>query len=112
MRSVSPATALTIVSLTSLLPRGAGSSPGSGGPTDVASPGRLEIMSTPLITLNDGNSVPQVGLGVWQTPPEDTERAAAAALDAGYRHLDTAAAYGNEREVGRAIANSDVARED
>jgi len=69
-------------------------------------------MSTPLITLNDGNSVPQVGLGVWQTPPEDTERAAAAALDAGYRHIDTAAAYGNEREVGRAIADSDVARED
>ncbi len=53
-----------------------------------------------------------MGLGVWQTPPEDTERAAAAALDAGYRHIDTAAAYGNEREVGRAIANSDVARED
>ena len=65
-----------------------------------------------MITLNDGNSVPQVGLGVWQTPPEDTERAAAAALDAGYRHIDTAAAYGNEREVGRAIADSDVARED
>jgi 2,5-diketo-D-gluconate reductase A len=72
-------------------------------------------MAAPSITLNDGNSVPQVGLGVWQTPPEDTERAVATALDAGYRHIDTAAAYDNEREVGRALknaANSDVARED
>jgi 2,5-diketo-D-gluconate reductase A len=69
-------------------------------------------MAAPSITLNDGNSIPQVGLGVWQTPPEDTERAVAAALDAGYRHIDTAAAYDNEREVGRAIAKSDVARED
>ena len=69
-------------------------------------------MAAPLTTLNDGNSIPQVGLGVWQTPPEDTERAVATALDAGYRHIDTAAAYENEREVGRAIADSDVARED
>jgi 2,5-diketo-D-gluconate reductase A len=63
-------------------------------------------MAAPSITLNDGNSIPQVGLGVWQTPPEDTERAVATALDAGYRHVDTAAAYGNEREVGRAIENA------
>lgn len=49
---------------------------------------------------------------MWQTPPEDTERAAAAALDAGYRHIDTAAAYGNEREVGQAVAKSGLARED
>jgi 2,5-diketo-D-gluconate reductase A len=69
-------------------------------------------MAAPSITLNDGNSIPQVGLGVWQTPPEDTERAVATALDAGYRHIDTAAAYDNEREVGRGIANSDVGRED
>jgi 2,5-diketo-D-gluconate reductase A len=72
-------------------------------------------MAAPSITLNDGNSIPQVGLGVWQTPPQDTERAVATALDAGYRHIDTAAAYDNEREVGRALknaANSDVARED
>ena len=65
-----------------------------------------------MITLNDGNSIPQVGLGVWQTPPEDTERAAAAALEAGYRHIDTAAAYGNERGVGQAVANSGLPRED
>ncbi|BBY79251.1 aldo/keto reductase [Mycolicibacterium pulveris] len=69
-------------------------------------------MASPSITLNDGNSIPQVGLGVWQTPPEDTERAAATALDAGYRHIDTAAAYGNEREVGQAVAKSGLARED
>ncbi|WP_326547310.1 aldo/keto reductase [Mycolicibacterium sp. ND9-15] len=69
-------------------------------------------MASPSITLNDGNSIPQVGLGVWQTPPEDTERAAATALDAGYRHIDTAAAYGNEREVGQALANSGLPRSD
>ena len=69
-------------------------------------------MAAPLITLNDGNSIPQVGLGVWQTPPEDTERAVATALDAGYRHIDTAAAYGNEREVGSAVAKSGLPRED
>ncbi len=53
-----------------------------------------------------------MGLGVWQTPPEDTKRAVATALDAGYRHIDTAAAYENEREVGQAVADSGVPRED
>jgi 2,5-diketo-D-gluconate reductase A len=59
--------------------------------------------------------MPQVGLGVWQTPPEDTERAVATALAAGYRHIDTAAGYFNEREVGKAIkdaSTSGVPRED
>jgi 2,5-diketo-D-gluconate reductase A len=69
-------------------------------------------MAAPSITLNDGNSIPQVGLGVWQTPSEDTERAVATALEAGYRHIDTAAAYGNEREVGRAATESGLPRED
>jgi 2,5-diketo-D-gluconate reductase A len=69
-------------------------------------------MTAGSITLNDGNVIPSVGLGVWQTPPEVTERAVAAALKAGYRHVDTAAAYGNEREVGRAIKESGLARED
>ena len=71
--------------------------------------------STPSVTLNDGNSIPAIGLGVWQTPPEDTARAVGAALAAGYRHIDTAAAYRNEAEVGRAVqdaAKSGVARED
>lgn len=53
-----------------------------------------------------------MGLGVWQTPPQETEQAVSAALRAGYRHIDTAAAYGNEVETGRGIANSVVARED
>jgi 2,5-diketo-D-gluconate reductase A len=69
-------------------------------------------MATPSVTLNDGNSIPAIGLGVWQTPADDTERAVGAALAAGYRHVDTAAAYGNETEVGRAIAASGVPRED
>ena len=56
--------------------------------------------------------MPQVGLGVWQTPPEDTERAVATALEAGYRHVDTAAGYFNEREVGKAVTASGLARED
>ncbi|MDH6197242.1 2,5-diketo-D-gluconate reductase A [Mycobacterium frederiksbergense] len=66
----------------------------------------------PRVTLNDGNSIPQVGLGVWQTPAEDTERAVTTALQAGYRHIDTASAYGNEAETGRGLANSGVARQD
>jgi 2,5-diketo-D-gluconate reductase A len=69
-------------------------------------------MTAPSIALNDGNAIPSVGLGVFQTPPKATEQAVSAALGAGYRHIDTAAAYGNEREVGRAIRKSDVARED
>ncbi|KIU13773.1 oxidoreductase [Mycolicibacterium llatzerense] len=66
----------------------------------------------PTLTLNDGTSIPVVGLGVWQTPAEDTERAVSAALHAGYRHIDTAAAYGNEAGVGRAVAASGIPRED
>jgi len=69
-------------------------------------------MAAPLITLNDGSSIPQVGLGVFQTPPDETERAVTTALEAGYRHVDTAAAYRNERGVGQALANSGLARED
>jgi 2,5-diketo-D-gluconate reductase A len=65
-----------------------------------------------LITLNDGNAIPSVGLGVWQTPPQETEQAVGAALRAGYRHIDTASGYDNEREVGRAIAKSDIPREE
>ncbi len=56
--------------------------------------------------------MPQVGLGVWQTPPEDTERAVATALQAGYRHVDTAAGYFNEREVGKAVTASGLPREE
>jgi len=64
------------------------------------------------VTLNNGVALPALGLGVFQTPPDETRDAVTAALAAGYRHIDTAAAYGNERQVGEAIAASDVARDD
>jgi len=62
------------------------------------------------LTLNNGVTLPAIGLGVFQTPPEETRAAVTAALKAGYRHIDTAAAYGNERQVGEAIAASDLDR--
>jgi diketogulonate reductase-like aldo/keto reductase len=68
--------------------------------------------TTPALTLNNGVTMPALGLGVFQTPPDETRDAVTAALEAGYRHIDTAAAYGNEREVGEAIAASDVERSD
>ena len=61
-------------------------------------------------TLNNQVTIPALGLGVFQSPPEDTSAAVAAALDAGYRHVDTAAAYGNEREVGQAVRDSGLDR--
>jgi len=69
-------------------------------------------MTAPSIALNDGNAIPSVGLGVFKTPPKETEQAVRAALEVGYRHIDTASMYGNEREVGRAIAKSSVPREE
>lgn len=64
----------------------------------------------PNMTLNNGIEMPSIGLGVFQTPPDETRSAVAAALDAGYRHIDTAAAYGNEREVGQAVHASEAGR--
>lgn len=66
----------------------------------------------PAIPLNDNTSIPQLGFGVFQIPPSDTERLVSIALEAGYRHIDTAAAYGNEEGVGRAIAASGIPREE
>ncbi|MDQ0791804.1 aldo/keto reductase [Streptomyces sp. B1I3] len=63
-------------------------------------------------TLNNGVEMPILGFGVYQIPPEQTERAVSDALAAGYRSLDTAAAYGNEEAVGRAIRSSGIPRED
>ena len=64
-------------------------------------------------TLSDGNSIPTVGLGVWQAEDgPETENAVRWALEAGYRHIDTAQAYGNEARVGRALRDSGVAREE
>lgn len=64
------------------------------------------------VTLNTGVEMPILGFGVFQIPPEDTERTVTDALAAGYRLLDTAAAYGNEEAVGRAIKKSGIPRED
>ncbi|MBL8594272.1 MAG: aldo/keto reductase, partial [Devosia sp.] len=63
-------------------------------------------MSIPTITLNNGVALPALGFGVFQTPPDETEVAVAEALRVGYRHIDTAAGYGNERGVGAAIKAS------
>jgi diketogulonate reductase-like aldo/keto reductase len=64
------------------------------------------------LTLNNGVTMPALGLGVFQSPPEQTTAAVETALGAGYRHIDTAAAYGNEREVGEGIRRSGVDRSD
>ena len=66
----------------------------------------------PSIKLNNGVEIPQFGFGVFQVPAEQTAETARAALDAGYRHIDTAQAYGNEEGVGRALADSGLAREE
>lgn len=68
--------------------------------------------TVPSVLLNDGHSIPQVGLGVWQVPSEQIGATVATALDAGYRHIDTAKVYENEAAVGDALAAADVARDD
>jgi 2,5-diketo-D-gluconate reductase A len=69
-------------------------------------------MAIPTITLRDQTTIPQLGFGVFQVPPPETEATVAAALEVGYRHLDTAQMYGNEAGVGAAIAASGLARGD
>lgn len=66
----------------------------------------------PSTTLNNGVEIPQLGFGVFQVPDAETTAAVAAALQAGYRSIDTAAIYGNEAGVGRALAESGIARDD
>jgi 2,5-diketo-D-gluconate reductase A len=66
----------------------------------------------PNVTLNNGVEMPQLGFGVFQVPDEETTTAVGNALQAGYRSIDTAAIYGNERGVGRAIAESGIARDE
>ncbi|GGS41437.1 aldo/keto reductase [Streptomyces griseoviridis] len=66
----------------------------------------------PPIILNNGVEMPQLGFGVWQVPDDEAETAVATALQAGYRSIDTAAIYGNERGTGKAIAASGLPRED
>jgi 2,5-diketo-D-gluconate reductase A len=71
-----------------------------------------QTQEIPAIELNDGTTIPQLGFGVFQVPPDETEKAVAEALEAGYRHIDTAAAYRNEAGVGRAIAASGIPRDE
>ena len=66
----------------------------------------------PTVALNDGNTIPVIGLGVGELSESETEQAVSAALEAGYRLIDTAAAYGNEAAVGRAIASSGIPRDE
>jgi diketogulonate reductase-like aldo/keto reductase len=74
--------------------------------TDVTTDGRARALA-------DGNTIPLVGLGVWQVPDgPECESAVRSALEAGYRHVDTAQAYGNEGSVGRALRDSGIPRED
>ncbi len=70
------------------------------------------MTSVPNITLNDGVQIPQLGFGVFQVPPEETEKTVLAAFEAGYRHIDTAQMYQNEEGVGRAVAAAGIARDE
>lgn len=78
--------------------------------------GTVDRVSTnpevPTVDLGDGVAIPQLGYGVWQVPADDTERAVSEALAAGYRHIDTAAAYQNEEGVARAIRSSGLPRDE
>ena len=65
----------------------------------------------PVLPLNSGATIPQLGFGVFRVDPNETERIVTDALELGYRHIDTAAIYGNEEGVGRAIAASGIPRE-
>ena len=68
------------------------------------------MSAVPNITLNDSNTIPQLGFGVFQIEPKDTVKAVSTALEIGYRHIDTAQMYGNEKEVGEAIRASGIER--
>ncbi|CAN5605673.1 aldo/keto reductase [soil metagenome] len=69
-------------------------------------------MTVPEIALNDGTTIPQLGFGVFKVDPDETERIVTDALEVGYRHIDTAAIYGNEIGVGRAIEKSGIPRDE
>jgi 2,5-diketo-D-gluconate reductase A len=71
-----------------------------------------ESARVPSIELNSGRVIPQLGYGVFRVPPDDAERLVSEALEAGYRHIDTAAAYRNEAGVGRAIRSSGIPRDE
>ena len=68
-------------------------------------------MTVPNVLLNNGIEIPQIGFGVWRVPSAETQVAVATALDAGYRHIDTATLYGNEEGVGAAVRESGLDRD-
>src|SRR3712207_9581531 len=68
--------------------------------------------SVPRTSLHDGPSIPQLGFGVFQVPPEDTEKTVLTAFDVGYRHIDTAEMYQNEEGVGAAIKSAGIPRDE
>lgn len=70
------------------------------------------VKMVPSLSLRDGIEIPQLGFGVFRVPPDETQGTVELALDAGYRHIDTAAAYRNEKEVGAALATSGLPREE
>ncbi len=70
------------------------------------------MSSVPVLTLLDGHTIPQFGFGVFQIEPAETEKAVTTALEIGYRHIDTAEMYGNEKEVGDAVKASGIPRDD
>ncbi|MFD7537642.1 aldo/keto reductase [Streptomyces sp. NPDC059819] len=70
------------------------------------------MTAVPTITLNNGVRIPQLGFGTFQIPKEETRETTLAALEAGYRHIDTAQMYGNEKEVGQAVRDSGLDRDD
>jgi len=72
----------------------------------------MNLPAAPTIRLNDGHAIPQLGFGVFQIPPAETARAVRRALDAGYRHIDTAEMYANERGVGQAVRAAELDRRD
>jgi diketogulonate reductase-like aldo/keto reductase len=80
--------------------------------TDRAETASTAELTIPDVTLNNGVRIPRLGFGVFQVPPEDTQRIVEDALEAGYRHIDTAAAYRNEAGVGAALAASGIPREE
>jgi 2,5-diketo-D-gluconate reductase A len=69
-------------------------------------------LTVPKLTLNDRRAIPQLGFGVFQVPPQQTQATVERAFEAGYRHIDTAQMYGNEAEVGAAVAAAGIARDD
>ncbi|PXA70057.1 oxidoreductase [Cryobacterium arcticum] len=81
-------------------------------PTSPSSPFRKALMSAPALTLNDGRTIPQLGMGTWPMTDAEVAPVIVTAVELGYRHIDTAVKYGNEAGVGEGIRNSGLAREE